>query len=83
MAPAAKKGSKKVQSFVVDCTRPVRVDSFARIVFASKSEREKDAFFLSSLKPSSSVGRRRNLRARIGRFRILSLSNRCETYTDI
>ena len=45
MAPAAKKGSKKVQSFVVDCTRPVRVDSFARIVFASKSEREKDAFF--------------------------------------
>ena len=43
MAPAAKKGSKKVQSFVVDCTRPVRVDSFSRIVLASKSER--DAFF--------------------------------------
>ena len=78
MAPAAKKGSKKVQSFVVDCTRPVRVDSFARIVFASKSERDA-FFFLSSLKPSSSVGRRRNVRARIGRFRILSLSNRCET----
>ena len=56
MAPAAKKGSKKVQSFVVDCTRPVRVDSFARIVFASKSEREREThFFLSSLKPSSSV----------------------------
>jgi len=45
MAPAAKKGSKKVQSFVVDCTRPVRVDSFARIVFASKSEREKETHF--------------------------------------
>ena len=55
MAPAAKKGSKKVQSFVVDCTRPVRVDSFARIVFASKSERDA-FFFLSSLKPSSSDG---------------------------
>lgn len=63
MAPAAKKGSKKVQSFVVDCTRPVRVDSFARIVFASKSERDA-FFFLSSLKPSSSVGRRRNFYAR-------------------
>ena len=37
MAPAAKKGSKKVQSFVVDCTRPVRDDSFARIVLASES----------------------------------------------
>ena len=58
MAPAAKKGSKKVQSFVVDCTRPVRVDSFARIVFASKSEREKDAFFclLSSPPPPSEGG---------------------------
>mgnify|MGYP006906424563 FL=1 len=57
MAPAAKKGSKKVQSFVVDCTRPVRVDSFARIVFASKSER--DAFFfclLSSPPPPSEGG---------------------------
>lgn len=78
MAPAAKKGSKKVQSFVVDCTRPVRVDSFARIVFASKSER--DAFFFVF---SQALFLRRKeekfLRARIGRFRILSLSNRCET----
>ena len=36
MAPAAKKGSKK--SFVVDCTRPVRIDCVARIVVASKSD---------------------------------------------
>ena len=48
MAPAAKKGSKKVQSFVVDCTRPVRVDSFARIVLASKSERDAFFFFVFS-----------------------------------
>ena len=38
MAPAAKKGSKKIQSFVVDCTRPVRIDYVARIVVASKSD---------------------------------------------
>lgn len=38
MAPAAKKGSKKIQSFVVDCTRPVRIDCVARIVVASKSD---------------------------------------------
>ena len=59
MAPAAKKGSKKVQSFVVDCTRPVRVDSFARIVFASKSERERETHFfclLSSPPPPSEGG---------------------------
>ena len=51
MAPAAKKGSKKVQSFVVDCTRPVRDDSFARIVLASESGPSRlFAFFF--LKPS-------------------------------
>ena len=38
MAPAAKKGSKKIQSFVVDCTRPVRIHCVARIVVASKSD---------------------------------------------
>ena len=57
MAPAAKKGSKKVQSFVVDCTRPVRVDSFARIVFASKSERDAFFFCLLSSPPPPSEGR--------------------------
>ena len=34
----SKKGSKKIQSFVVDCTRPVRIDCVARIVVASKSD---------------------------------------------
>ena len=38
MARAEKKGSKKIQSFVVDCNRPVRIDCVARIVVASKSD---------------------------------------------
>ena len=62
MAPAAKKGSKKIQSFVVDCTRPVRIDCVARIVVASKSD---DFLFCGEGSPHRTSGEK------CARFRVV------------
>ena len=60
-----RKDLRKIQSFVVDCTRPVRIDCVARIVVASKSD---DDFLFCG---EGSPHHRTNVVKNCARFRVV------------